>query len=90
MDDLIDRILALDYMGPRIECGVCGRIKNPIGRSVHPYRSGCDDDCPGHRREPFPSQLHPGENASEFGYVPFDSKAVAALICHARKLREGE
>lgn len=46
-----------------VECGTCGRIKHPIGRSVPLEAAGgyCGVDCPGYSEDPKPGDLWPGE-----------------------------
>lgn len=50
-----------------VVCVVCGKNKNPIGRSA-PLEMGmslCDFECPGYRMEPIPSSYWPGERDEE-------------------------
>jgi hypothetical protein len=52
-------------------CSVCGRPKNPRGRSAPPEIAGllCRPlFCPGYERPPYPGDLWPGESAADFGY----------------------
>jgi hypothetical protein len=57
-------------VGIAVECTVCGRDKEPLGRSVAPAMAGgmCDFECPGYSKEPMPGSLWPGETEKEFGY----------------------
>jgi len=56
-------------IGVAIICRVCGLPKKPIGRDAGLMAdSYCDDDCPGYRLAPYPSDLWPGETREEFGY----------------------
>lgn len=53
--------------GPLVRCAVCDLPKKPIGRAAPLEMANglCDQDCPGHREEPYPGQLWPNENWGE-------------------------
>lgn len=54
---------------PLVECAVCGQQKHVQGRSMGVLaQSKCHHECPGYWKEPFPSELHPGESRGDFGY----------------------
>lgn len=56
--------------GPLVECVECGMPKVPRGRSVAPELLYCDWDCPGHDKDPRPSELWPGERYGDsFGHM---------------------
>lgn len=57
-----------NVVGKSVECTVCCRRKQPIGRSAPPYSYLCDSDCLGHRQDPWPGWLWPGETQKDFGY----------------------
>jgi protein gp37 len=59
-----------ETIGQSVNCTVCGRRKQPSGRSAPMDTAGsmCDSDCTGYRAEPFPGQLWPGETMGDFGY----------------------
>ena len=63
-------ILRSDYKGYEVDCTVCGRVKQPVGRSLPMVLHGgyCDNDCPGYYGDPKPSNLWPGESEEDFGY----------------------
>jgi len=42
-------------------CGLCGRSKKPFGRDAPPSSNYCSHGCGGYLRDPYPSQLWPGE-----------------------------
>ena len=50
-------------VGRIVRCTTCERTKKPIGRSAPMECAAymCDEDCPGYRDEPFPSDLWPRE-----------------------------
>lgn len=54
--------------GVRVKCSVCGHMKKPIGRSAPLGMRLCDSECDGYYREPYPSDLWPGESRADFGY----------------------
>lgn len=54
--------------GVRVECSVCGQMKQPIGRDGGVYRRYCDWECPGYRQEPYAGSLWPGETDADFGF----------------------
>lgn len=62
--------LRSNYKGYQVNCTVCGRVKQPAGRSVPAelYDSLCGGDCQGYYEEPRPSSLWPGESEEDFGY----------------------
>ncbi len=57
-------------VGRPVKCATCGMTKAPIGRSVPlpMANSRCDSECPGHREDPYPRDLWPGEKREDFGY----------------------
>lgn len=57
-----------NVVGEAVTCTVCGSRKQPIGRSAPLDSYLCDSDCPGHRQDPWPGWLWPGETQQEFGY----------------------
>lgn len=74
-------ILDLDDVGPDpVDCEVCGRQKNPRGRSA-PFECGgyCESECPGNWKDPKPSDLWSGEKRSDFGYG-WNPRKVSALV----------
>ena len=42
-------------------CGRCGWSKKPFGRDAPPSSNYCSHGCGGYLRDPYPSQLWPGE-----------------------------
>lgn len=68
--------LRSDYYGYRAVCTVCGREKQPVGRSApmgmimcNPHHPIFDPrGCVGYRQEPLPSNLWPNESEADFGY----------------------
>jgi len=60
--------LSATRIGVAIECGVCGYVKKPVGRSAPMGMSYCDDDCAGYRQAPYPGSLWPRESEADFGY----------------------
>lgn len=52
--------------GIYVECAVCGRTKQPIGRDARTV--GCDDECPGYDQSSHVGSLWPGETDADFGY----------------------
>lgn len=66
----VSKQLRSDYFGYRVTCLTCKRTKVPIGRSVpmEYARAMCDDQCPGFRKKPLPSNLFPNESEEDFGY----------------------
>jgi hypothetical protein len=58
-------------VGISVECTVCHRPKNPLGRSAPLAMANglCDWECPGHELEPFVGTLWPGETCDDFGYA---------------------
>ena len=63
-----------DREGTSPRCETCGRVKDPIGRSIAlaACGSGCDRECEGYLKDPQPDHLFPGEKQSEFGYPKID------------------
>jgi hypothetical protein len=60
-----------DEVGPElVTCKLCERLKGVRGRDMGAIagQGKCDWDCPGYMQEPIPSDLHPGEKRSDFGY----------------------
>lgn len=77
-----DRNAAIDaargYMkagkvGIRVTCGICGRTKQPHGRSAPMASSYCDSDCEGYNENPRPGCLWPGETDEDFEYPCCDA-----------------
>jgi recombinational DNA repair protein (RecF pathway) len=60
--------LRADYFGYRVTCSVCGRTKQPVGRSAPLGLCVCDQTCRGFHLEPLPSHLWPNESEADFGY----------------------
>lgn len=63
-----DTELRGDYFGYRVTCSVCGKTKQPVGRSAPIGMYLCGMDCRGFHLEPSPSHLWPNESEKEFGY----------------------
>ena len=59
-------------IGIRVECAVCGRSKNPLGRScsLETLNSACNSECPGYHHAPYPGALWPNETEEEYGPWP--------------------
>lgn len=57
-----------DLRGRYVHCDVCGKRKQPRGRSAPLECNMCDWECPGYDAEPRVGSLWPEELASEFGY----------------------
>lgn len=89
---LLDAIEGMDEVGERIVCAVCGRIKDPLGRSVPMECAGygCNDSCEGYREDPKPSVLWPGERRSEFGYGWIDMRKARHVFAARDALMEDE
>jgi len=64
----IPQALSLTKAGIRVDCAVCHRIKNPIGRSGPLVADYCDHECPGYRQPPYVGSLWPNETEAAFGY----------------------
>lgn len=70
------RALRADCFGYSATCTVCGRGKQPVGRSApigmmmcNPHHPIIDPHgCVGYNQEPLPSHLWPGESEADFGY----------------------
>ena len=60
--------LRADYLGYRVTCTICGKDKQPVGRSAPIGSCMCSWDCPGYSLEPLPSHLWPRESEADFGY----------------------
>lgn len=90
---IVERLLALDFTGDAVICTTCERRKNPRGRDSGIYASSglCHrDECDGYDEEPRPTSLHPGERASEFGYVHLGWEGSRALWALIRDVRAAE
>lgn len=80
---------ACSIVGRAVQCEVCHRDKVPRGRDSPAMMHGsfCDDECPGHRQDPFPGDLWPGEKSRDFGYPcsgPADKWPVRTAIRNNR------
>lgn len=60
----------MNLVGIRVCCNVCGRTKQPRGRSAPLATAGslCDYECSGYASDPPAGDLWPGETAEDFGY----------------------
>ncbi len=56
-------------VGVSVQCTVCHRTKQPVGRSAPLGMSLCDSDCAGYRLDPKPGVLWPRETEEDFGYA---------------------
>jgi hypothetical protein len=65
-------------VGVAVECAVCGRRKQPVGRDAPMGWYGCTFECSGYRQEPYPGSLWPGESEADFGYYVNDRGTTAA------------
>lgn len=54
--------------GVAVECRVCGRTKQPIGRDASGAQYLCNFECDGYYQEPLPGDLWPGEMRAGFGH----------------------
>jgi hypothetical protein len=62
-------MLRTDYVGYRVTCSVCGKTKQPVGRSAPAALCYCHPtECEGFYIEPLPSHLWPNESEADFGY----------------------
>jgi hypothetical protein len=55
-------------VGITVTCTVCGRTKQPFGRSASNWSSLCGWECPGYDQSPKVGSLWPGETSIDFGY----------------------
>jgi hypothetical protein len=55
-------------VGIAVVCALCGRMKQPIGRSAPMGAHYCTDTCQGYRQPPLPGSLWPRESEKDFGY----------------------
>ena len=60
-------------VGIRVTCGICGRTKQPHGRSAPMGSSYCNRDCKWYHEDPKPGCLWPGETDEDFGYACCDA-----------------
>lgn len=62
--------------GPALPtCSVCNQPKSPLGRDPGILMDYCAHECDGHRMDPLPGRLWPGES---------DPDALDDLLAHAR------
>jgi hypothetical protein len=68
-EGLVEAVARSLEVGERVTCAVCGRQKQPRGRSaaLEAASGYCTDECSGYR-EPFVGDLWPGESRVEFGF----------------------
>lgn len=55
-------------VGITVRCLLCGRTKQPHGRSASVLILYCNDECPGYNQDPKPGCLWPNESGADFGY----------------------
>ncbi len=56
------------YVGISVSCTLCGRTKQPRGRSAPMESNYCDFECEGYELDPKPGCLWPRETDVDFGY----------------------
>jgi hypothetical protein len=62
--------------GAMVECVICGRTKQPIGRSAPSGLSLCNSECGGFYQAPLSGSLWPNESETDFGYPVSDQGTV--------------
>ena len=60
-------------IGIAVICELCGKTKQPIGRSAPIGLSLCNEECKGYNEFPYPGELWTDESEQDFGYPVKDS-----------------
>lgn len=60
-------------IGIRVSCQICGRAKQPVGRSAPMQSDFCDFECYGYSLLPNIGSLWPGESEADFGFHVADT-----------------
>lgn len=82
----------VDEVGVAVNCTVCRKRKQPIGRDAPLGSYMCNPhDCEGYRQDPQPGDLWPGETREQFGYgsklAPACEKYREPTLADAHKVR---